>query len=214
MYRTSFAARLKGSWMAESQEACSSLQMKSFSTLDNACLSSSFTVFQTNIHPQPLWHYYSIYKSLLPNVRHMPRGMSYNLWSNIRWGGARWSDCTGDPQTVNKDQTMLSAAWFKQNVFITLPAQRIVGQTTDASEIINNFRFCFQEECCRSIFCHYVCLLWYLCFPQLCISIPRCLSCRDGHSRWWRFSRAHNVAFVCWNHFFAHAEPPIFGKYP
>lgn len=40
-----------------------------------------------NHSPCDITLHYSIYRSLLPNVRHMPRGMSYNLRPNIRWGG-------------------------------------------------------------------------------------------------------------------------------
>lgn len=141
----------------------------------------------------------------------MPRGMSYNLWPNIRWGGARWSDCTGDAQTVNKDQTMLSAAWFKQDVFITVPveiaARELLDKPQTPLKIINNFRFCFREECDQffAIMCVHCDIF---CFLQLYVSISMGLSCHNGHWRWWRLSWVHNEAlYIHWSNFHVRRAP-------
>lgn len=148
----------------------------------------------------------------------MPRGMSCNLWPNIRWGGARWSDYTGDPQTVNKDQTMLSAAWFEQNVFITLPveiaARELLDKPQTPLKIINNFRFCFRGECGRSIFCHSVfnVVSFAVCSSM---SASRCVSPAimviegDGG-----FPECVMWLCIYTGIIFTYGEPLIFRKYP
>lgn len=106
---------------------CLSKTIKSLLTLDNAWLSVVFFGQEYTY----LWHYYCIYTSLLPNVRHMPRGMSSNLWPSIRWGEKHGSTLS---LLIKTRQCCQRSA--PNNVFSALPveitAQRIAGQTTVA----------------------------------------------------------------------------------
>lgn len=69
----------------------------------------------------------------------------------------------GDPQTVNKDQTMLPAAGFELNVFSVLPAEITArdGRTNRSSppESRTTSISVFQSKASNQ-FCHYTCLLW------------------------------------------------------
>lgn len=114
-----------------------------------------------------------------------PRGMSYNLRPNIKWVGEHWSDYTGYPQTVNKDQTMLSAVGFKLNVFSTLPVEITARELSDKPQqppkswttSISVFRKAADQ------FCHYMCLLWYHCLLHSLFSGAFSRPCRYKSSQ-------------------------------
>lgn len=122
-------------------------------------------VFQTKIHPQPLWHYYSIYKSLLPNVRHMPRGMSYNLRANIEWGEKHWSSIESIHRLLIKTRQCFRLL-DSNRMFSALCQWRLQWEncwTNHSSPkswtiSISVFKTKAVDQCC-----HYMSLLWYHC---------------------------------------------------
>lgn len=69
--------------------------------------------------------------------------MSYNLGPNIKWGAEHRSDFPGYSRTVNKDRTMLSAAWIPTGSFQQAVggdySKRLLDNCTVASKIMKTF---------------------------------------------------------------------------
>ncbi len=106
-------------------------QIKSFSALDNVCLFAVSLFFRQKYTHSPCDIITLSMEVYFQMSGTSPWGMSYNLRPNIRWGGEHWSDYTDYPQTVNKDQTMLSAVGFKQDVFSMPTVEIIVWESLD-----------------------------------------------------------------------------------
>lgn len=146
----------------------------------------------------------------------MPRGMSYNLWPNIRWGGARWSDYTGDPQTVNKDQTMLSAAWFEQDVFITLPVEIAARELLDKPQTNHKqLPFLFSRRMRQIDFlplCVFIAISFAFCSStsaSRCVSPAIMVTEGDGG-----YPECIMRLCIYTGILFTYGEPLIFRKYP
>lgn len=77
------------------------------------------------------------------------------------------SGYTGYPQTVNKDQTMLSASRLEQSVFSTLPVEITAGEMSDKPQPSHKHQqlpLLFRETKAEDQFCHYPSLLWLFFF--------------------------------------------------
>lgn len=110
--------------------------------------------FQTKIHLQPLWHYSSIYGSLLPNVRHIPEEChttSGRIFDEEESTGSTMPAILRLLIKTRQCYRLLdSNRMFSAHCQWRLQRQNCCTNYRSL-QIMNDFPFCFQEGSCRSI---------------------------------------------------------------
>ena len=149
-------------------------------TSDNACLSAvafSFFLRQKYTHSpcdiiSPSVRVYFQMSGACPEECHATSGRILDEEESVGPG------CTGYPQTVNKDQTTLTAFRFQLNVFRTLSVGITAGELLDKPQWPRSreqLPLLFFKTKAADQFCHYTCLLWLslaLCIFHSCSSGP------------------------------------------